>query len=161
MSHYSPRWDDQQAVPRGPRQDRHHPGYHQQGAAATARGPGRVQQHEDRGAGEEVEVEQADSEEFVFRGSTHPSMVLSGLEVLRKENSFTDVKIKVEESEFSVHKCVLSSFSPYFKAMFTAGLAETDQVRVWEYITMMVPTEPSLGCRYSQRRGTEHDLWAD
>ena len=29
--------------------------------------------------------------------------------------------------EFPVHKCVLSSFSPYFKAMFTAGLAETGQ----------------------------------
>ena len=54
-------------------------------------------------------------------------MVLSGLNILRRENSFTDVKIKVDESEFSVHKCVLSSFSPYFKAMFTAGLVETEQ----------------------------------
>ena len=33
----------------------------------------------------------------------------------------------MEEAEFPVHKCVLSSFSPYFKAMFTAGLAETAQ----------------------------------
>ena len=33
----------------------------------------------------------------------------------RKENTFTDVRIKVEEQEFPVHKCVLSSFSPYFK----------------------------------------------
>ena len=85
-----------------------------------------------------------DSEEFVFKGSTHPDVVLAGLcllytnhvilnclivglDVLRKENTFTDVRIKVEEAEFPVHKCVLSSFSPYFKAMFTAGLAETAQ----------------------------------
>ena len=68
-----------------------------------------------------------DSEEFVFRGGTHPNMVLAGLDVLRRENTFTDVRIKVEEAEFPVHKCVLSSFSPYFKAMFTTGLAETDQ----------------------------------
>ena len=42
-------------------------------------------------------------------------MVLSGLNILRKENTFTDVRIKVDEEEFPVHKCVLSSFSPYFK----------------------------------------------
>ena len=56
-----------------------------------------------------------DSEEFVFKGATHPDMVLSGLDVLRRENTFTDVRIKVEEAEFPVHKCVLSAFSPYFK----------------------------------------------
>ena len=66
-----------------------------------------------------------DSEEFC--DGTHTNMVLAGLDVLRRENTFTDVRIKVEEAEFPVHKCVLSSFSPYFKAMFTTGLAETDQ----------------------------------
>jgi hypothetical protein len=35
----------------------------------------------------------------------------------RKENTFTDVRIKVDEQEFPVHKCVLSSFSPYFKVI--------------------------------------------
>ena len=80
----------------------------------------------------------------MFKGATHPDMVLSGLDILRRENTFTDVRIKVEEAEFPVHKCVLSAFSPYFKvgisqsqtvilnidqwqAMFTAGLAETIQ----------------------------------
>ena len=53
--------------------------------------------------------------------------LLIGLNTLRKENTFTDVSIKVDDREFPVHKCVLSSFSPYFKAMFTAGLAETGQ----------------------------------
>ena len=59
---------------------------------------------------------------------SHSDAVLVGLNVLRRDNTFTDVRIKVEETEFPVHKCVLSAFSPYFKAMFTAGLVETDQV---------------------------------
>ena len=71
-----------------------------------------------RGA-EDAEVEAgpevSDAEEFVFKGATHPDMVLSGLDILRRENTFTDVRIKVEEAEFPVHKCVLSAFSPYFK----------------------------------------------
>ena len=128
MSHYSARWsqapgDEQQAVPRGPRHERHPPG----GGAR----PVRVQQAAERAPGEEAETDPAElveaEEMFVFRGSSHPSLVLSGLNILRRENSFTDVKIKVEDSQFSVHKCVLSSFSPYFKAMFTAGLLETEQ----------------------------------
>ena len=71
-----------------------------------------------RGA-EDAEVEAGpevpDAEEFVFKGAPHPDMVLSGLDILRRENTFTDVRIKVEEAEFPVHKCVLSAFSPYFK----------------------------------------------
>ena len=47
---------------------------------------------------------------------SHSDAVLVGLNVLRRDNTFTDVRIKVEETEFPVHKCVLSAFSPYFKA---------------------------------------------
>ncbi|XP_023329218.1 kelch-like protein 12 isoform X2 [Eurytemora carolleeae] len=65
-------------------------------------------------------------EELEFRGDTHADIILDGLNKLRKENTFTDVRIKVEEQEFPAHRCVLSSFSPYFRAMFTAGLAESD-----------------------------------
>lgn len=77
--------------------------------------------------GREELREEAEGEEFQFRGATHPDVVLAGLNSLRKENTFTDVRIQVDQTEFPVHKCVLSSFSPYFKAMFTTGLAETDQ----------------------------------
>ena len=41
------------------------------------------------------------SEEFVFRGGTHPNMVLAGLDVLYRENTFTHVRIKVEEAASS------------------------------------------------------------
>ena len=53
-----------------------------------------------------------DSEEFC--DGTHPIMVLAGLDVLCRENTFTHVRIKMEEAEFPVHKCVLSSLSPCF-----------------------------------------------
>ena len=129
MSGYNHRWAEEgQAVPRAPRHDRHPGPGHPGGAAASLRVlrpqvPGEAREEEREEAGAEV----PDSEEFVFKGSTHPDMVLSGLDTLRRENTFTDVRIKVEEAEFPVHKCVLSSFSPYFKAMFTTGLAETAQ----------------------------------
>ena len=42
-------------------------------------------------------------EEFVFRGGTHPNMVLAGLDVLHRKDTFTHVRIKVEEAEFPVH----------------------------------------------------------
>jgi len=123
-------WGDDQAVPRVPRQDRPPgPGHPNQPANHASGGvrprlpaPDRPQDEADVDQGENQ-----DSEVFHFKGSTHPDMVLSGLNILRRENTFTDVKIKVDEVEFPVHKCVLSSFSPYFKAMFTAGLVETGQ----------------------------------
>ena len=126
-NHHHSRWgDEQQAVPRAPRHDRH-PGHAGNLPAniRVLRHPAPERGAEEAEAGEQAEV--PDTEEYVFKGSTHPDMVLSGLNILRRENTFTDVKIKVEESEFSVHKCVLSSFSPYFKAMFTGGLVEAAQ----------------------------------
>ena len=64
---------------------------------------------EQGGAGAELGL---DSEEFC--DGTHPNMVLAGLDVLCRENTFTHVRIKMEEAEFPVHKCVLSSLSPCF-----------------------------------------------
>jgi len=64
---------------------------------------------EQGGAGAELGL---DSEEFC--DGTHPIMVLAGLDVLCRENTFTHVRIKMEEAEFPVHKCVLSSLSPCF-----------------------------------------------
>lgn len=66
-------------------------------------------------------------EELVFTGETHANHILDGLNKLRLEKTFTDVCIQVDQQEFPVHKCVLTSFSPYFRAMFTAGLSETDK----------------------------------
>lgn len=42
----------------------------------------------------------------------------------------TDCILEVENELFHVHKVVLSSSSPYFKAMFTGGLKECEMSRV-------------------------------
>ena len=56
--------------------------------------------------------------------------VLSGLRSLRDSAQFCDVTIVCESQEFLCHKLVLSSFSPYFKAMFSANMAESNQDKV-------------------------------
>ena len=86
-------WGDQ-AVPRAPRQERSgapHPNHPGQGA------PARVVVRERREEGEVVEEvrEDQEGEEFLFKGNTHPDLVLDGLNALRKENTFTDVRIQV------------------------------------------------------------------
>ena len=42
----------------------------------------------------------------------------------------TDCILEVENELFHVHTVVLSSSSPYFKAMFTGGLKECEMSRV-------------------------------
>ena len=117
-------WGEEEAVPRAPRQERP-PGPGHPGHPAAPPRPPRPQ--------EELELEaerSEDAEDFLFCGGGHPELVLAGLEELRKERRFTDVRIAVDTEQFSVHKCVLSSFSPYFRAMFTTGLAESGQEEV-------------------------------
>ena len=65
-------------------------------------------------------------------------MILSDLDILRLENTFTDIQIKVEEAEFLVLKCVLSAFSTYFKAMFTASLAKRIEKRIMNELYFQV-----------------------
>lgn len=66
--------------------------------------------------------------ECVFTDKTHASLVLNGLNQLQKEGQFCDVTLMVDGKKFPVHRNVLASFSPYFKAMFTNTLAESKQV---------------------------------
>ena len=58
------------------------------------------------------------------------SQVLTGLRDLREDKQFCDITIKCESQEFLCHKLVLSSFSPYFKAMFSTDMAESNQEKV-------------------------------
>lgn len=54
----------------------------------------------------------------------HPSEAFEVMNVLRHSRKLCDVTLIVEEERFDVHKLVLASCSPYFKAMFTGGLRE-------------------------------------
>ena len=74
---------------------------------------------------------QPGEEIYPFYQEDFPSKILAGLNSQRKEKTFTDVKIKVGQREFPAHKSVLSSFSPYFKEMLTAG-GEEDIVNLNE-----------------------------
>lgn len=53
--------------------------------------------------------------------------MLSGFTSLYELKTFTDVTLCVESNEFPCHKNVLAVSSPYFMAMFSSGLAESQQ----------------------------------
>ncbi|CAH2208923.1 jg18153, partial [Pararge aegeria aegeria] len=49
---------------------------------------------------------------------------------MRSHHMLTDVVLEVGNELFHVHKVVLAAGSPYFKAMFTSGLKESEMSRV-------------------------------
>ncbi|XP_078110110.1 kelch repeat and BTB domain-containing protein 12-like [Sander vitreus] len=55
----------------------------------------------------------------------HGLLLLRQLERMRAAEELTDVVLLAEGIPFACHKVVLSAFSPYFQAMFTCGLKET------------------------------------
>ncbi|XP_042218059.1 kelch-like protein diablo [Homarus americanus] len=83
------------------------------------------------GDGSESQVS-SPSEDCKFVNSAHPEAVLLGLNELRKNGHFCDVTLCVDGMTFPVHRSVLASFSPYFRAMFLSNLAESQQ----EHITL-------------------------
>ncbi|KAJ9592761.1 hypothetical protein L9F63_015572, partial [Diploptera punctata] len=50
--------------------------------------------------------------------------------MMRSHHMLTDVILEVGEDLFHAHKVVLAAASPYFKAMFTGGLKESEMSRV-------------------------------
>ena len=67
-------------------------------------------------------------EEEHFVDSSLARKVLDDLNTLRLDGLNTDlIIIRVAGTEVPAHRVVLSSFSPMFKAMFSSGLAESDQ----------------------------------
>lgn len=69
-------------------------------------------------------------EEYRFTEVSHCAQVLTGLNHLRNLQQFCDIILVAGGQDFQCHKIVLSSFSPYFHAMFTGNLAESTQARV-------------------------------
>ncbi|ESO92638.1 hypothetical protein LOTGIDRAFT_233079 [Lottia gigantea] len=56
--------------------------------------------------------------------------ILTKLNALRHEATFTDAILCVGHEEFPCHKNVLSVSSPYFRAMFTSELKESRETRI-------------------------------
>lgn len=50
--------------------------------------------------------------------------------MMRSHHMLTDVVIEVQQELFHAHKVVLSAASPYFKAMFTGGLKESEMSHI-------------------------------
>ena len=53
------------------------------------------------------------------------------LNELRKNGQLCDAVIVVEDGNFPVHRAIMSACSPYFRALFTNGMNETDQREVY------------------------------
>lgn len=68
--------------------------------------------------------------DMMFCMSNYAKEMLKMMYMMRSHHMLTDVILEVENELFHAHKIVLSSASPYFKAMFTGGLKECDMHRV-------------------------------
>lgn len=78
---------------------------------------------------DEVSVKD-ESGDMSFCMAKYSKDVLKMMYMMRSHHMLTDVILVVADELFHVHKVVLSAASPYFKAMFTGGLKETEMSRV-------------------------------
>ena len=60
----------------------------------------------------------------------HPKEAFEVMNMLRHANKLCDVTLRTGTDTFKAHKIVLAAASPYFKAMFTAGMKESDMCDV-------------------------------
>ncbi|XP_053380533.1 kelch-like protein 24 isoform X2 [Mercenaria mercenaria] len=60
----------------------------------------------------------------------HMEALKTGMESLRDDAALTDVEIIVNNRIFRCHKSILVAISPYFRAMFTTGMKESNQKRI-------------------------------
>ena len=67
---------------------------------------------------------------YQFTETSHPNKVLAGLNFLRQAQKYCDITICCENVEVQCHKIVLASFSPYFQAMFSVDLKESQQDKI-------------------------------
>lgn len=65
-----------------------------------------------------------------FCMSQYAKEALKMIFMMRSHHMLTDVILEVGKELFHAHKVMLSAASPYFKAMFTGGLKESEMSRV-------------------------------
>lgn len=71
-----------------------------------------------------------DQGDMSFCMSNYARETMKMMSMMRLHHMLTDVIIEVQQELFHAHKVVLSAASPYFKAMFTGGLKESEMSRV-------------------------------
>lgn len=71
-----------------------------------------------------------DTGDMSFCMSNYPKDAMKMMSMMRSHHMLTDVVLEVQKELFHAHKVILSAASPYFKAMFTGGLKESEMSRV-------------------------------
>ncbi|XP_055848436.1 kelch-like ECH-associated protein 1 isoform X2 [Episyrphus balteatus] len=71
-----------------------------------------------------------DDDDMTFCMSNYAKEALKMMFMMRSHQMLTDVILEVKQELFPAHKVVLCAASPYFKAMFTGGLKESEMKRV-------------------------------
>ncbi|XP_043934480.1 kelch repeat and BTB domain-containing protein 12 [Protopterus annectens] len=83
------------------------------------------------------------------RRCKHGLNLLNRINRLKESSELIDVILVAEGEQFPCHRLVLSSFSPYFKAMFTCGLQECNKKEVILYETTAESVSVILNYMYS------------
>ncbi|XP_033224095.1 kelch-like ECH-associated protein 1 [Belonocnema kinseyi] len=68
--------------------------------------------------------------EMTFYMTQHLKQAMQMMFVMRDHHMLTDVILEVGSELLHAHKVILAAGSPYFKAMFTGGLKESEMTRV-------------------------------
>lgn len=76
--------------------------------------------------GGDFNVFYGDMHSIIFHNDTHSTNVLDELKVMFDDSILTDVILCIDGHKLACHRFVLAAFSPYFKAMFTMGMSETN-----------------------------------
>jgi len=79
----------------------------------------------------------------------HASKTLTVLNTQRLSEIFCDVKLIVDDMEFSAHRGILAANSSFFLAMFTAEMLEKDKTRVTLSSVSKAAMESILGFMYT------------
>ncbi|KGL84578.1 Kelch repeat and BTB domain-containing protein 12, partial [Tinamus guttatus] len=83
------------------------------------------------------------------RKQRHSSTLLEQVKRMKESAEIIDVVLVAEGEKFPCHRVVLAAFSPYFRAMFTCGLAECTQREVVLHDTSAESVSVILGYMYS------------
>lgn len=70
------------------------------------------------------------SEQALMASDRYARLILAQINKMRLRTDFCDVGLKVGGRIFRVHRLVLAASSPFFSALFSGGMSETDQEEV-------------------------------
>ncbi|KAG7263808.1 hypothetical protein CRUP_006576 [Coryphaenoides rupestris] len=70
------------------------------------------------------------AEQVPFASDRYARLILAQMNRMRLRADFCDVRLRVGERAFQVHRLVLAASSPYFCALFSGGMKEADKEEV-------------------------------